>query len=766
MLHSLKVIAFMTIIAFFTNSILFAAIGTPGGNNEIPWISTDSCQAGANVAFTINGIDPTNQVDFFYFGFSIKKHTKGGKNFPSCGPGACFMPDMSSPYSGKCTLTQNPTTFKIPANFAGETVFCQAIIPDSKAQGGYAFSKLFEIDFFEEYIEPEELTLTPMGSFKTLGRITDAFNFNNTPFLLSKDYGILWLDCGAPSKPEIGGYQDKFAGELELNHVSVEANRGIVTNDNTLFTFTIGADKSIHYHAEKPSYSQSLADCVLNGNYAYVCDFTNKVQVYNVTDLANPVSLGSFTADSYIDQLESYSNMLFVRTKSSILVYNLGNPANPYLVKKIEGDFWSEDIFLLNNIIYLTDSKNDLLHCYRMDAGPTFTEIATVSVADCGEINHIGNQLYVSKGKQGFNIYDISNVNSGSVSLLSDLGFSSNVKQTVMIPYQSHMYSYMATSLYTLESLFVVIDGTSRNILSFSDLDQFGLANSICVVDKYAAVSRKNHGIEVFDISSPQKIAKVDHYQCESIQVTNQGQYIYSGSVLNGIDVFSVSQQGKLTLLHHFATNGVIFNMTCALNHLFVANGYGGLQIYKLGNPSNPVLLHDISGFDDNVIDVCVDDSGYAYVLTGSSLYAFDVGTGQTPTLKDKIDLSSHCFLLNSLEVYHGVAYVCTGSYGVAIVDVSDATDLQFIDMIPLQGSKVSDAAVYQNVILFSNNNTSSGNGISKVIYGFDNTNPLSPSNMFEYEKVYNSNNALEVDDNRLLILDNIGVIMIAEFGN
>jgi hypothetical protein len=714
------------------------------------------------VTFTVHGIDPANPNDYYYFGFSTEKYLKGGIKFPVCGPGAQFIPDLTADWAGICVSNQNPFVIHIPGEFAGMTFICQAIVPDPKAQGGFSFSKVFEIDFYEETIEPENFKLETKGFYNTLGIVTDYFEHDGTYYLLSNDYGILWLDRTNPAKPKIDAYQDMFAGELDMKNVSVEGSRGIVTNDASLYTFTIAGDKSIHYQGEKQSYKKLLADCVLKGNHAYVCDYANYVQIYNVADLANPVEAGSFTLSGYIYQMERFGDDLYIRTNSAISVYDLSNPTNPALIRQINGDFYVEDFLVIGDYLFFTDTKYDMLRCFKANSSQNFNEIISEPVDDCRNIELLGNHLYVNRYKKGFYVYDVSNIHSGYVTFLADLGNTAKVKDVVMVPAQNHMYAYMKATSSSAESPFVVMDDQSLVMLPYSDLNQYGMACSICVIDDYAVISRKDNGVEVYDISAPNKIVKTDHYLTESIHVVSHGNYIYSASCLDGVEVFQLSGQGKLSKMNHFATFGVTFNLDVSDNCLYVSNGYAGLQIYDLGNPQNPNLIHEEKNLDDSVVDVFLDH-GLAFVLTGKSLYAFAVASSQTPSLRGQIDLSPYCFSFNGLSVYHGVAYICTNSYGVAIVDVSDETDMQFLEKIPLLG-EITDAALFQEYILFSNGVASSGNGIEKAIYNYNNKCPESPAHLMDYEHVFNCNHAMNIRGDQLLILDDTSVVIIADF--
>jgi len=142
--------------------------------------------------------------------------------------------------------------------------------------------------------------------------------------------------------------------------------------------------------------------------------------------------------------------------------------------------------------------------------------------------------------------------------------------------------------------------------------------------------------------------------------------YAYVACGLAGVIVFDVSDSENPVRVGGYDTVGNVKAVALQSNHLFVADEKFGLVILDVTSPSAPVLVGQFEKVD-LYNDIAVSD-GYVYLAAAhKGLHVFDVRTISSPQYVGKCNISS----VQSVSVAGNYAYVVGFSGGLRVIDIN-----------------------------------------------------------------------------------------------
>ena len=124
-------------------------------------------------------------------------------------------------------------------------------------------------------------------------------------------------------------------------------------------------------------------------------------------------------------------------------------------------------------------------------------------------------------------------------------------------------------------------------------------------------------------------------------RVALAGNYAYVAAGVGGVHVFNVSQPANPVRVGSFATGGETWDIALSGNYAFVASDNKGLQVLNISNPASPQFVGGYTNIFSRVIRVTVSGN-YAYaVMSGGQIYGhglamqiFDISNPAQPIPK------------------------------------------------------------------------------------------------------------------------------------
>jgi hypothetical protein len=99
----------------------------------------------------------------------------------------------------------------------------------------------------------------------------------------------------------------------------------------------------------------------LSGNYAYVADYYDGLQIIDISNPANPVAVGHYDTEGEAEGVALSGNYAYVADGSSGLqIIDISNPANPVAVGHYDTSKHAEDVALSGNYAYVSLNSNGL----------------------------------------------------------------------------------------------------------------------------------------------------------------------------------------------------------------------------------------------------------------------------------------------------------------------------------------------------------------------------------------------------------------------
>lgn len=151
------------------------------------------------------------------------------------------------------------------------------------------------------------------------------------------------------------------------------------------------------------------------------------------------------------------------------------------------------------------------------------------------------------------------------------------------------------------------------------------VAYDVKVVGQYAYVANGGAGLEVVDVSDPDRLVRIGGHAVEgtAAAVALKGNYAYVADLAWGLQIFDVSNPSNCVPVGRYWAGDATWDVEIAGEYAYLALNQWGFQVLNLSNPTNLVRV----GVNTNV-------SGRGVALVGNVAYVSG-GSGQLLTVLD-----------------------------------------------------------------------------------------------------------------------------------
>ncbi|MFA6392426.1 MAG: DUF2341 domain-containing protein, partial [Patescibacteria group bacterium] len=554
---------------------------------------------------------------------------------------------------------------------------------------------------------------------------TDTTKFKESSNVVYTETGQVGL-----SKPE-ETITENFSSTTKRDATQTTADWNSGTNELTL-------DKNITPRIVGTYDTPGTAyDVAVSGNYAYVVDSDQGLEVFDISTPSAPILKSRLTSVSYGYGITLSGNYAYISGYNwGLWIVDISNPLSPTLVKRYYP--WANNtlkVDVLGNYAYVAHGGEGLRIVNITDKNnPSETGFydTTGSCYDV-KVRQVGGSIYayVADGAPGLLIFDVTNPASPS---LLDTFDTENARDVAV----SGDYAYISDGNY-----FRILDiSTPSDIKEKSIIDTLDGAEGLDVSGNRAYLASHAYGVQIIDItdkSNPNKIAMVDTPQYvadgnnSAYQVAVSGNYAYvANGYYNGFVIIDVSEPFSPNFSESLKTLSDSQGVYISGNYAYMAEGYQGLHIYDItGSTPSYVGSYDTPGYARDV----VVSGDYAYVADSDwGLQIIDVSDPSAPSFVSWYNTS-------------GTAYqvVIDGDYAYVI----DATTLQIINisnktLLTLTGSYNCPDGAY-GLDKIGNYVYLTSNGVNPTFSAVNVTNPASPSLAGSYNGSEYGNQAYDV---------------------
>ena len=368
----------------------------------------------------------------------------------------------------------------------------------------------------------------------------------------------------------------------------------------------------------------------VQGRYAYVVnDGAPSLQIFDISNpLVTPALVGATTTGG--NGVYVQGRYAYVSNEGTLAnIYDVTNPASPVLVGTFTTASGNEGIFVQGRYAYVPCGTANVLQVFdlggayiqQLEAGGI--EVGTLATRENMTVN---NDLAVVGGAtfgRGFDSTGPSSVTaSGSYAGVSATASGWQPALTVQ------------GQLYVPASLPPAAIGSATT---------GGATTGLYVQGKYAYVTNENsgstNGLQIFDVSNPSSPVLINTLNTPTgtnpISVYVQGRYAYvvnnNGGSTGSLQIFDVSNPASPVLINTVgtATGSSPQSIYVQGKYVYVVNGATPtLQIFDISNPVSPVL---VSGTGTGAGGYVYVQGRYAYLATTNGLQIFDVSNPALP---------------------------------------------------------------------------------------------------------------------------------------
>jgi hypothetical protein len=472
-------------------------------------------------------------------------------------------------------------------------------------------------------------SLTEIGSYEWKWSLDIAIA-GNYAYTAETD-GIRISDISNPEQPLVVGFYPTGFGLMQQVKVMGNSLFAIITNPdwasstmlilditNPITPIAVGVYDS-------PSVIKPIT---LAGDYAYLPDWGQGMQVVQVTNPANPTLVGTFDVwGAEIQDVAVQGNYAYVASGSEGLrVVDTSNPMSPTLL--------SHNINL--------GAKSLVIN---------------------------GNYAYVAGGQgRGFSIVDISEpINTAVVGSYHTADYNDARSVAVVGNYAYVVYGYGYDGL----GIFNISNPANPTVVTFWNGD--GVFEDIAIKGNYAFIADHYQGLRIVNIANPANPVEVGFYEVwgDTFGVKVVGNYAYLANGEAGLRIVNVANPANPTAVSVYDTPGMAQDVVIVGNYAYVSDGLGGLQIVNISNPANPtgVGQYDTTGDAKNTAVA----GNYAYVADGyEGLRLIEITNPAAPV---EIGAIGDLNVIQHVAVAGSYAYLAAARDGLAVLDLSDPTN-------------------------------------------------------------------------------------------
>ncbi|UCG52213.1 MAG: Ig-like domain-containing protein [Candidatus Latescibacterota bacterium] len=464
---------------------------------------------------------------------------------------------------------------------------------------------------------------------------------------------------------QTGSLTEDFLSTLYKDGINTTAFWDTLSGELKLFPFVMTLAGSY----DTPGMARKL---VVAGDYAYVGDGDNGLQVLDITDPTNPTFAGAYVTLSDARDVALAGDYAYVAFGDSLVVIDISNPTNPTFAGlypsanldavAVAGDYAFVGGYWEFVALDISDPTN-----------PTEVGIDGTVPGIPKDIVVAGDYAFVASmgimGPAGVIVYDITD--PSLISFVEVCGDYGDAQAPTGVAVAGD-YVYVADTSQGLV-VFDITDPTNCPLAGSYDIG--GSPTDVVVGGDHAYVTEGTQGIHVIDVSDPTSPTPVQTYDTpdSAAGVFVAGEYAYVADNSSGIQVIQIAQPVLPPLLTgSYDTPTSALEVYVSGDHAFVVDETSGLQVIDISDPATPTLAGTYNTPSDAV---AVHVSGdHAFVAnTGSGLLVIDISDPATPTEIGAYAPPSGAPV--GVYVSGDHAFVANSGSGLLVIDITDLTN-------------------------------------------------------------------------------------------
>ncbi|MFQ6061853.1 MAG: hypothetical protein ACE5J9_01580, partial [Methanosarcinales archaeon] len=485
-------------------------------------------------------------------------------NYAYVAAGALYIIDISNPYNPKRVGYYNPDNKGIAYNV--------------EVDGSYAYitggtDRLYIVNVSEPE-NPEQVKKLYIGGKVKVFEV--ALN-NNYAYVSGWFEGLYIIDIRDPKNAIIVGQYDTISYIFD---VAIKGNYAYVVSPLDGFYIVDISNPVNPILVGKSDVNGMKVE--VSGNYAYLGSGKDGLYIINISDPKNPKKEGKYSTIGTVLDLAVKDNYVYIADGSQGFgVLDVSTPYDPrkiekYLLDKANWEFGVSSVAVYGDYVYVASSVLHIFYIKKNLHKPK--EVGTYhSINGIFEISVFGNYAYITNGKMGFEIINVSKPEKPK-----------KVKEFNTAP------------------------GSAFEIAVSGNYAYVTVADKLFVSGKTLHSIYDGGALYVMDISNPENIKEVGKYKFTSraYGVSVYKDYIYVADINKGLCILNISTAP-----------------TTPITPKLVSEPKVSIKLITKLFEEGPAYTVDFQG-------------NYAYIYTGTGLLIFDISETENPKRVGQYDIS------------------------------------------------------------------------------------------------------------------------------
>jgi len=564
---------------------------------------------------------------------------------------------------------------------------------------------------------PLKVTTTPLTLPGLIRGIALLPPNNQYAYVADEEGGLQVVDVSNPTAPKLAGYYST-TNQLRSSAISIFGGRAYVTDETAGLQIFDLSNPTAPALLSSTNFGGGEAIVVkgsVNGVFAYVST-SGSLCIVDVSNPLSPALRGqtSINGGSVYSIALSGNYVYAAATSGSLEIIDISNTNAPTDVGQAPSIIWPSTVGSAGGYIYATSELIGVgrsLYVFSPN-GSTLTLIgqtATTTSSSSYSLLVSGTTAYVAGGSAGFQIFDISNPYSPTLStVFTDSGVMQSYNSVAVTENSLAAYGNGFNSVFNVSNPSAPAFAYNSNVGGPSDssvLANNGLA--------YVLVNTSNFIYNVSTPSAPSLVSLFANTTSPSRNMFLAGNMLYvvggtqgnqphfaaidvstpSSPVVRGTKDFTDFGSGIATSVAVSGTKALVGILTFATP---VQNVVIALDISHIGSP---VEQGTFTNLPSEPIDIQMSSDGSAgYVLAAGSLYVLNVSQAASPSLVTNILLNATVGT-EDLKIRGNELYATTPTE-LYVFDVSSPMSpvlTRSYSMDGIAGISVPTDSVYQN---------------------------------------------------------------------
>lgn len=470
---------------------------------------------------------------------------------------------------------------------------------------------------------------------------------------------------------------NELTDDFQINTVSGTENSftedftSIDYQDQEITNISGWADGYIYPNLKEPSptiignYKTDAyaMDVEVKGNFAYIADLNQGLQIINVTNPHAPDRISHINGLGYVKSVTVSGHYVYLTTDDNgLVIVDISKPHLPSIIDTVDTGVSREVVVdgdcafvaSLNGlkIVNITDPYSNVIVGSYYDAPKRFSSISIE-----------GNYAFLADIDGSFHIINITDItNPTPVSTVPIFGHSDNGV------YVSGDYAFVADYSAGL-SIINITDLANPNLIT--TLQTFNNALGVFVEGDLAYIADGGAGMTVIDITDCTNPILLGSFDTPSYanNIDVYGDFAYIADHSSGLQVFRISDYIDPHTVG-YNNSGSLANMLLSGNHLFIVDFPDSIRCYDITDPINPLHIATKPATEGQPYYAAIQGD-YLYVTTYDTqgLRVYDISNPLDMKIVGRVNFDDSPF---RITVRGNYAYIGANYRGMYIVDISD----------------------------------------------------------------------------------------------